>query len=392
MSINPNARSRSAEAAHYLGLMAAIRKSRESAAASAMRQKYLEAVSEPRPVDTVDISGAVEQLRKSPIISGEHAADLLRAARKIDLTADPGRAFIDTLASTGSSPLVSEALKSYSGVAGGMKLGGAQEPSYQVKVAFQESEETLAEYKDNIGPIKVKLRDGKYIDLSFTETDVQSRLNVHMPKRPELAYIQTMLVPSVLLPYEDINNILIIGMGGGTIAKYYTDFFRNKFKVVVDIRPKLFDITKEFFEYEQDENTILVPGDASKFVAKAINKPEKYDIINTDIFIEGPADLQMHGYFWSNLASILSPKGVAVANVWRGDYMDKYEKILEFHKRAFRTVFQVVNSDTDQVALCGSHLPFQALMHNNLDIKVAEMSGLTAIDFKKHVGNIRRLQ
>jgi len=265
-----------------------------------------------------------------------------------------------------------------------------QKLAYQVKCAFSFSDDLLATFKDKLGLIKVKLRDNQYIDLSFQDDDVQSRINLNSPKRPHLKYIQTMLCAPLLLP--DFKSTLVIGFGGGTIAKYYTDFYKDSQKVIVDIRPKLFDVAQEFFGYSPDYNTAFSPGDAAVFLKKASSRKDLYDIINVDIFIEGPVDIQLHEYFWSDLSSILSPKGVSVTNVWRGgDFDEKYETILKHHKKMFKTVFEIVNSDTSQVAMFGSQLPLEVLFHSNLDIKVAEMSGLTAVNFKTHINNLRIL-
>jgi spermidine synthase len=302
--------------------------------------------------------------------------DLIALAKSIDLTANPGEQFITQLADSGALA----------------KFSGHTKVAYQVKEAFAFSDETLASYKDKIGDIHVKLRDDKYIDLAFSSDDVQSRLNLDMPQRPQLAYVQTMLVAPLLLPDEKLNTILIIGFGGGTLAKYYTDFYRNKRKVLVDIRPKLFDIAQEFFNYSPDYNTTFVPSDAAKFLKRAGSRKDKYDIVNTDIFIEGPVDLQNHQYYWEDVSNVLSPHGISVSNIWRGTFEDKYQNILKFHKHTFKTVFEILNSKTDQVALYGSQMPMEMLMRSDLEIKAIEMSGLSAVNFRTHINNIRRHQ
>jgi spermidine synthase len=332
-----------------------------------------------------------EELSKLPNM--KQLTELLKTTRAIDLSTDPGDAFISTLKSSGKlNEHLLSLLDGYGGAPSSVKVSEHTKYAYQVKEAFSSSEEVLATFKDREGPIKVTLRDGRNVDLSFQDTDVQSRLNLKMPKRPELKYIQTMLLGPLLIPNDKLNTILVIGFGGGTLAKYYTDFYRSKTKVLVDMRPILFDVAAEHFMYSPDENTIQVPADASVFLKKARIKKDKYDLINIDIFIEGPADLQLHSYFWDDVAAVLASHGLVCTNVWKGEHEDKYQKILELHKRNFKTVFEVVNSDTHQVAMYGSQLPMEMLLHNTLYIKSAEMSGLTAVNFNTHLGNIRRLQ
>lgn len=312
---------------------------------------------------------------------------------KIDWAADPGKVFLqqlnealgideDKVGLNILNQVPPQALQS--------KQAALQNYSYQVKVAFSLSEEILAVESDRLGTLKITIRDNKYIDLSFQDSDVQSRVSIDTPNRPQLKYIQSMLVAPILVP--SFQNVLILGFGGGTLAKYYSDFYKNQQKFIVDLRPKLFELAQEYFFYSPDPNTAFIPGDASKALKKFRTRNQVFDIINTDIFIEGPVDLQLHEYFWEDISSCLSPKGVSVTNVWRGEYEDKYQKILGHHLKKFRTVFEVVNSDTEQVAMFGSQVPFELLMHTSLDIKSAEMSGLSGVNFKTHINNIRRIK
>jgi len=315
----------------------------------------------------------MESSQQSSGISVEALKEALSVFRSIDLNADPAKQLVKLLST--------------------QKLASHTKVAYQTKHAFLDSSETIAETKDRFGTIKVKLKDDKYVDLAFNEDDVQSRLNLNTPERPQLKYVQTMLAaPLFFKDNDDLQNILIIGHGGGTIAKYYADFYPNKNKVVVDIRPALFDISKAYFNYSPDKNTSLVSSDASVFLNKSRTAKDKYDIINIDIFFDGPADIQLNHYFWDNVSNVLSTEGISVTNVWKGDHIEKYSKILENHLSVFNTVFEISNSDTFQVALFGSNIPYEVLMHPYVYIKAIEMTGLTAVDFKTHLNNMRRIK
>ena len=323
--------------------------------------------------DTLYMSEQAPVEVQSSSLSPEALKEALNVYRQIDVNVDPSQQLIQLLAT--------------------QKLASHTKVAYQAKHAFLDDSQTIAEDKDRFGTIKVKLKQNKYIDLAFEEEDVQSRLNVDMPKRPQLKYIQTMLVaPLFFKDQEDLQNILVVGHGGGTIAKYYSDFYPNKNKTIVDIRPLLFDISKEYFGYTPDANTSFVSSDASVFLNKARIAKEKYDIVNVDIFFDGPSNVQLTHYFWDNISNVLSSGGVSVTNVWKGEHIEKYDKILANHMSVFNTVFEISNSDTFQVAMFGSNIPYEMLMHPNLPIKSIEMSGLTAVDFRPHLNNIRRLK
>lgn len=323
--------------------------------------------------DTLQVSPAPAIEENVSSLSPEALKEALNVYRQIDINVDPSQQLLQLLAT--------------------QKLASHTKVAYQTKNAFLDDSQTLDEVKDRFGSIKVKLKNNRYIDLAFQEEDVQSRLNIRTPKRPELKYIQTMLVaPLLFKEQEDLQNILVIGHGGGSIAKYYSDFYPSKRKTVVDIRPLLFDISKEYFDYTPDANTSFVSSDASVFLSKARSSGEKYDIINIDIFFDGPSDVQLNHYFWDNVSSALSSNGVSVTNVWKGEHIEKYDKILAHHMSVFNTVFEITNSDTFQVALFGSNIPYEMLMHPNLPIKAVEMFGLTSVDFRTHIGNIRRVK
>ena len=149
----------------------------------------------------------------------------------------------------------------------------------------------------------------------------------------------------------------------------------------------------QYFQYSPDENTQLIASEASRFLKRSRTRGLKYDIINVDIYIEGPSDIQDHEYFWSDVSGCLTDKGVSVANIWRhGEFEEKYNRIVGYHKKLFNTVFEIVNSKTNQVALFGSQMPIEFLLHPKIDIEAIEMSGLSGVDFRKHLNNLKVLK
>ena len=257
-----------------------------------------------------------------------------------------------------------------------------ENPPYQVKVAFVESEELLEEYEDSFGKAWVVLRDGIHKDLIFNKKNsgVQTRISIEDPRTPQLEYIKSMCLMSALHP--DPRNVLFLGTGGGSLPKYWIDNFPEVKKTAVDIRPMVFEIAQEHFDFRPDVNTQLVEADANAFLVRAKDKGLKYDIIYVDIYIQGPADIQNNEYFWKEISECLAPGGIVCTNLWTsGENEIKAHNIKGFHRKLFNTTFKVTNSESPQIALCGTDMDFSEVNSVQTGIRAIEQTAPTNINF-----------
>lgn len=260
----------------------------------------------------------------------------------------------------------------------------------QVKLASFSDSEVLARYKDSFGRVEVHLTDSRYKDLLFIGngpgSGVQSRLDLLEPNVPYLEYIKTMCLMSAL--HKNPKDILFLGMGGGTLPKYWVENFPNAYKTIVDIRPLMFEISQDHFEFSPDSKTTMVPEDARAFLVQAGGVNKKYDIIYVDIYIEGPSDLQNNRYFWKEAKSCLDPSGIVCANIWTsGENEIKYHNIKRFYRDIFNTTFIVSNPQSYQVSLCGTDLPFDDILGVKSGIRSIEQTAPTGINFIEMLQN-----
>lgn len=238
------------------------------------------------------------------------------------------------------------------------------------------------------------LRDGIFKDIQFTKknaTGVQSRLNLSSPNIPELEYIQKMCFMSALHPSP--KRVLFLGMGGGSLPKFWIDNFPEVQKTIVDLRPLMFQVAQEHFEFMPDANTRLVGEDANKFLQKANKAGEKYDIIYVDIYMEGPADIQNNQYFWNDVKGCLAVGGISCSNIWDGgEHAIKAGNITKYHKNIFGNVFKLTNQGTYQYALCGTDTPSDEVVSLESGIRAIELTGKTNLNFTKMMqSSIRQL-
>lgn len=81
---------------------------------------------------------------------------------------------------------------------------------------------------------------------------------------------------------KKFENILVLGVAGGSVIKTLTNEIKFKGKITgVEIDENVVEIAEQFFELDQIPNLNLVVDDAFEFVLKT---KEKYDLIIIDVF------------------------------------------------------------------------------------------------------------
>jgi len=110
-----------------------------------------------------------------------------------------------------------------------------------------------------------------------------------------------------------MENILVLGVAGGSVIKTLVDEINSKAKITgVEIDPEIIDIANKWFGLEKIENLEIVIDDAFEFVLKT---KEKYDLIIVDIFQDTtmPAFL-FERFFADRIGFLLKPGGYILFN------------------------------------------------------------------------------
>ena len=78
-----------------------------------------------------------------------------------------------------------------------------------------------------------------------------------------------------------MENVLLLGLGGGEFLSYLINYFPDAHVDTVDINPVMIDIVKEFRKINTKETITFACKDAFKHVA---NINQYYDLIYCDIY------------------------------------------------------------------------------------------------------------
>jgi len=163
----------------------------------------------------------------------------------------------------------------------------------------------------------------------------QSVVKVGDPDHLELPYAKAMPVGLALV--EDPRRILIVGLGGGTIPGFLHKHYPETTIDVVDIDPGVVDVAKRFFGFREDATMHAYVGDGRRFIERC---RVPYDIIFLDAF--GSENIPYHlatREFLQAVRRALSPRGIAVGNIWSRGSNPLYDSMVRTYQDVFDELY-----------------------------------------------------
>ncbi len=160
----------------------------------------------------------------------------------------------------------------------------------------------------------------------FSDIDIQSRMSVARPD--ELQFEYTRLMMGVLLFQPKPKRILMVGLGGGSLAKFCYKHLPEAHITVVEINPHVIALRQSFFIPDDDARFQVMQMDAAHFMAQT---EQTFDVVFVDGFDQhGMPEQLCSPQFYSDCRRVLNVGGVAVANLHRfSAYRDVYVDRIE---------------------------------------------------------------
>ena len=147
---------------------------------------------------------------------------------------------------------------------------------------------------------------------------VQSSMRLARPNDLELSYTRSMM--AFLLFHPDPQRVLMVGLGGGSLAKFIYHRFPATQVVAVEINPQVVAIAREFFYLPAgDVRFNVLVGDGADYLS---DERRTADIIMVDGYDAESQVVALSALdFYRDCARILGESGVLVVNLW-GDDLD----------------------------------------------------------------------
>jgi spermidine synthase len=154
----------------------------------------------------------------------------------------------------------------------------------------------------------------------------QSCMNMRKPDELVFHYVR-MTFAGLLLNAEP-ENILVIGLGGGSIPTTLSQLLPDATIDVVEIDRAVVKVAKAFFHFEESAKLAVDVSDARVFIKRAGLRGVKYDYIVLDAFNGDyiPEHL-MTEEFLREVKAILSPNSVLIANTFSTSKLYDHESV-----------------------------------------------------------------
>ncbi len=205
--------------------------------------------------------------------------------------------------------------------------------------------------------------------LRFGEEGVcQSVVNVEEAAHLALPY--TNVLPLALAFAGLPRRLLVLGLGGGTLPRFFHKILPECKIDVVELDPDVLEIAKDYCGFQEDARMRVYIDDGRGFIA---GHSAYYDVLVLDGFgADSIPDHLRTAEFLHSVRCALTETGIAVANVWGRNNNRLYEHMLLTYREVFEEVYVLdVAGPGTRVFVALQHK--QTLTHAEL---LAKMSAL----------------
>ncbi len=135
--------------------------------------------------------------------------------------------------------------------------------------------------------------------------------------------------------------ILLLGVAGGTLIHILNNIFPNAKIIGVDIDPLIVNLGKKYFDLDKVKNTQIKISDAQHFVQELSQKKNiKFDLIISDLFMgRNIPKFTENKIFLKNLFKLLNPGGLMIFNrLYFQNYKSEARVFLDKIKEMFKDI------------------------------------------------------
>ena len=164
----------------------------------------------------------------------------------------------------------------------------------------------------------------------FSDIDIQSRMSVARPNELQFEYTRLMMGAWLFQPQP--RRVLMVGLGGGSLAKFCYQHFPQTHITVLEINPHVIALRQQFLIPDDNARFQVVQVDAAQFMAQT---EQAFDLVLVDGFDQnGMPEPLCSPQFYANCRRVLTSGGVAVFNLhrfhaYRDLYVDRIDSAYE---------------------------------------------------------------
>ncbi len=215
---------------------------------------------------------------------------------------------------------------------------------------------------------------------------IQSAMRLTAPNDLELAYTRCMM--GFLLFHPDPANILMVGLGGGSLAKFVYHQMSQTKTTVIEIDPQIAMTARNYFSLPADDERLqVVIAEGGEYVA---SHPASADVLMIDGFDDGrQVDTLCSQDFYNRAREALTRNGVLVINLLSRDkghaeYMRRIQHSFNGHVVTFLTEIR-----GNQIVFAFKHSPGK-LAWEELKQRAEKLESEFALPFSEFVKGLHK--
>ena len=217
--------------------------------------------------------------------------------------------------------------------------------------------ELIHQVTDEYGKIEVVDHQQKIRSLHFGNKTQQSAMLLNNPFLLIHQYTQAMLLPTCwLIP----KNVLVLGLGSGSIVKYLYNYFRDTSIDAVELREKVIDIASEYFLLPDQDERLSIFNDSAFEWLDLYDSDKKYDLIIVDMFLtskQGKNQTIDVSKYIKMIYDMLDDNGVVTFN-HLGDNIYSYPPYHNVSKTFLKNLFMIDIEATNSILYAArGHIP-----------------------------------
>ena len=206
---------------------------------------------------------------------------------------------------------------------------------------------------DDDGILEIVEQEG-IRSLHFGTFSRQSSMLLSDPDKLQLDYVRAMTSWLLFKPTLD-DEVLIIGLGGGSLTKHLLHHFPECRLRVIEYRESVLKIARSHFGLPLDPRLKIIIDDGGKYVRlRTESQSEQYSLIFVDAFDhEGMAQSICNHAFFDACKALLKKDGMLVINLWGGVHNPLFQEVSRWLGETFgwKTLFLPVKGRGNIIGL-----------------------------------------
>lgn len=242
---------------------------------------------------------------------------------------------------------------------------------------------------DELGDIEI-VDDPVYRSLHFGSEPRQSSMLLRDPLYLALAYTRAMAC--ALLFQDKPQKALLIGLGGGSLAKFLLHYFPQCDIEAIETREAVRDVARSHFLLPDDPRLTLHFTDGGNFVRnKSLDSEGEYDLIFVDAFVDNGIARSVCGIsFFEACRSLLGEQGILSMNLWNGDFITARDMLEDIRDSFDGNVLHLpVEGKDNTIALAGNGTRMKKQL-KRLKQQAETLGTLTGIEYNAYVKQLKK--